>query len=536
MNRTFKKLFEPIKIGSLEIKNRYVLNAMHLGWEDNDYVSQRIIDFYVERAKGGAGLIIVGGFKIDHIGAGPTMLSIADDDHLPDLKKLTDEVKKEGARIFAQLFHAGRYTHSLEIGQQPVSASDVASRLTGEAPRPLSIEEIKGVQNRFAEAAVRAKEAGFDGVEVIASTGYLIAQFLAPLTNRRDDEYGGDLSNRMRFGLEVAQAIREGIGPEFPLIFRISGNDFVKGASTNNDTKMFAKELEKSGVDAINVQNGWHESRVPTTQQIVPQGAFVYLASNIKKEVSCPVMTCNKLGDPYLEEEIIRDGMADMVGMARSFLADAYLPKKVQEGRVDEVIRCISCNQGCLDTVFTRKPVTCLVNPFVGKEREWAITPAEKKKKVLVIGGGPGGMEAARIAAMRGHEVLLYEKSDSLGGQINLATVLPKKKEFGMLVENFRVQLIKNNVEVKTGVEVTPEVVDDIRPDAVVVATGAEQKPHSVEGADRENVFTAIDLLEDDYPIGKRVVIIGGGSLGCEVALLLANKGVINSEINIFLL
>jgi 2,4-dienoyl-CoA reductase (NADPH2) len=246
-------------------------------------------------------------------------------------------------------------------------------------------------------------------------------------------------------------------------------------------------------------------------------------------------MTCNKLGNPFLEEEVIKDGMADMVGMARSFLADAYLPKKVQEGRVDEIIRCISCNQGCLDTVFTRQPVTCLVNPFVGKEREWAITPAEKKKKVLVIGGGPGGMEAARIAAMRGHEVLLYEKSDSLGGQINLATVLPKKKEFGILVENFRVQLIKNDVEVKTGVEVTPEVVEDIHPDTVVVATGAEQKPHSVEGADRENVFTAIDLLENDIPIGKKIVIIGGGSLGCEVALLLANKGVVNSETLAFL-
>ena len=535
MSQTFRKLFEPITIGSVEIKNRYVLNAMHLGWEDDDYVSDRIIDFYIERAKGGAGLIIIGGFKIDNLAGGKTMLSIASDDYLPGLKKLVTEVKIEGATIFCQLFHGGRYIPSFEIGEQAVSASEVRSRLTGEVPRPLTVEEIKGVAQSYSEAAIRAKEAGVDGVEVIASTGYLISQFLAPVANQRDDEYGGDLSNRMRFGLEVAQAIKEGVGPEFPLVFRVSGNDFVKGASTNNETRIFARELEKSGVDAINVQSGWHEARVPTTQQIVPQGAFVYLASNIKKEVSCPVMTCNKLGNPFLEEEIIRDGMADMVGMARSFLADAYLPKKVQEGRVDEIIRCISCNQGCLDTVFTRKPVTCLVNPFVGKEREWAITPAEKKKKVLVIGGGPGGMEAARIAAMRGHQVLLYEKSDRLGGQINLATVLPKKKEFGILVENFRVQLIKNDVEVKTGVEVTPEVVEDIRPNAVVVATGAEQKPHSVKGADRENVFTAIDLLEDDIPIGKRIVIIGGGSLGCEVALLLANKGVVNSETLAFL-
>ena len=535
MSQTFKKLFEPIKIGAIEIKNRYVVNAMHLGWEDDDYVSQRIIDFYIERAKGGAGLIVIGGFKINTLAGGKNMLSIASDDYLPGLKKLVTEVKIEGAKIFCQLFHGGRYIPSFEIGEQAVSASDVRSRLTGEVPRPLTIEEIKGIQQSYSEAAVRAKEAGFDGVEVIASTGYLVSQFLAPVSNLREDEYGGDLTNRMSFGLEVARAIKDGVGPDFPLVFRISGNDFVKGASTNDDTKIFARELEKNGVDAINVQSGWHESRVPTTQQIVPPGAFAYLASNIKKEVSCPVMTCNKLGNPYLEEEILRDGMADMVGMARSFLADAYLPKKVQEGRVDEIIRCISCNQGCLDTVFTRKPVTCLVNPFVGKEREWAITPADKKKKVLVIGGGPGGMEAARIAAMRGHQVLLYEKSDTLGGQINLATVLPKKEEFGMLVKNFRVQLIKKDVEIKTGIEVTPEMVEDINPDAVVVATGAEQRPHSVEGADRENVFTAIDLLENDVPIGKRVSIIGGGSLGCEVALLLANKGVVNSEVLSFL-
>ncbi|MBL7174524.1 MAG: FAD-dependent oxidoreductase [Desulfobacteraceae bacterium] len=535
MNKTFTNLFSPIKIGSLEIKNRYVMNAMHLGWEENDYVSQRIIDFYIERAKGGVGLIIVGGFKIERIASGPTMLSIADDGYLPNLKKLTTAVKEKDARIFAQLFHAGRYTHSSEIGEQAVSASDVRSRLTGETPRPLSTEEIKRIVNRYSEAANRAKEAGFDGVEVIASTGYLVSQFLSPLSNKRSDEYGGDLVNRMRFGLEIAEAIREEVGAAFPLIFRVSGNDFVKGSNTNREAAIFSKALENSGVDAINVQSGWHEARVPTTQQIVPPGAFVYLASGIKEEVTCPVMTCNKLGDPFLEEEIIRDGLADMVGMARSFLADAYLPQKVQEGRVDEIIRCISCNQGCLDTVFTRRPVTCMVNPFVGKEREWQITPAEAKKKVLVIGGGPGGMEAARIAAIRGHEVLLYEKTDRLGGQITLASMLPKKKEFGILIDNLQVHVKKNGVQVKTGVDVTPEVVEQLDPDAVVVATGAEQRPHSIEGADRENVFTAFELLENDIKIGKRVVIIGGGSLGCEVALLIADKGVVNSETLSFL-
>jgi len=418
MPRTFKKLFQPVRIGSLELKNRYVMNAMHLGFEKDSFVGKRTVDFYKERAKGGVGLIIVGGLKVEQIGYGPTFLSIADDDCLPGLRELTAEVKKEGAKIFAQLMHAGRYVHSSEIGQQPVSASAVKSRLTGEKPRPLSIDEIERLVDKYAETACRAKDAGFDGVEVIASTGYLLSQFLSPLTNKRNDEYGGDLSNRMRFGLEIAKAVRKAIGEGFPLIFRVSGNDFMKGGNTNREAVIFSRELEQSGVDAINVQSGWHEAGVPTVQQIVPPGAFVYLAAAIKEEVLCPVMTCNKLGDPCLAEEVLRDGLADLIGMARPFLADPYLPRKVQEGRVDEIVRCISCNQGCLDRVFTGKPVTCMLNPFVGRERDWEITPARAEKKVLVIGGGPGGMEAARIAAERGHRVFLYEKSERLGGQI----------------------------------------------------------------------------------------------------------------------
>ncbi|HDM75745.1 MAG TPA: FAD-dependent oxidoreductase, partial [Deltaproteobacteria bacterium] len=443
--------------------------------------------------------------------------------------------KKEGAKIFAQLMHAGRYVRSSEIGQQAVSASAVRSRLTGEEPRPLSIDEIKRLVEKYAEDASRAKNAGFDGVEIIASTGYLISQFLSPLTNKRDDKYGGGLSNRMRFGQEIAEAVRKAVGAEFPLIFRVSGNDFMKGGNTNREAVIFSRELERSGVDAINVQSGWHEAGIPTVQQFVPPGAFVYLAAAIKKEVSCPVMTCNKLGDPCLAEEVLRDGLADLIGMARPFLADPYLPRKVQEGRVKEIVRCISCNQGCLDRVFTGKPVTCMVNPFVGKESQWEIAPAQAKKKVLVIGGGPGGMEAARIAAERGHQVSLYEKSEKLGGQINMAAILPEKREFGMLIDDLETHLIKNGVHVKTGVEVTPDIVGEIGPDVVIVATGARQRPYSIPGAERENVFDVVQLLENDIETGKRIVIIGGGNLGCEVALLLANKGVIKSETLSFL-
>ena len=535
MSQTFKKLFQPVKIGSLELKNRYVMNAMHLGFEKDSFVGKRTVDFYRERARGGVGLIIAGGFKVEPIGCGPTFLSIADDAFLPGLRGLTAEVKKEGAKIFAQLMHAGRYVRSSEIGQQAVSASAVRSRLTGEEPRPLSIDEIKRLVEKYAEDASRAKNAGFDGVEIIASTGYLISQFLSPLTNKRDDKYGGGLSNRMRFGQEIAEAVRKAVGAEFPLIFRVSGNDFMKGGNTNREAVIFSRELERSGVDAINVQSGWHEAGIPTVQQFVPPGAFVYLAAAIKKEVSCPVMTCNKLGDPCLAEEVLRDGLADLIGMARPFLADPYLPRKVQEGRVKEIVRCISCNQGCLDRVFTGKPVTCMVNPFVGKESQWEIAPAQAKKKVLVIGGGPGGMEAARIAAERGHQVSLYEKSERLGGQINLAAILPEKREFGMLIDDLETHLIKNGVHVKTGIEVTPDIVGEIDPDAVVVATGAAQRPYSIPGAERENVFDVVQLLESDIETGKRIVIIGGGNLGCEAALLLASKGVIKSDTLSFL-
>ena len=536
MTQNFAKLFEPIKIGSLELKNRYVMNAMHLGFEEDGYPSRRTIGFYQERAKGGVGLIIAGGFKVEKIGGGPTFLGIHDDSYVQGLSELASAVKREGASIFAQLYHAGRYVHSAEIGEQAVSASAVKSRLTGEVPRALSVKEIKEIVVKYSEAASRAKRAGFDGIEVLASTGYLISQFLSPLTNKREDEYGGDLDRRMHFGLEIAEAVRTSVGNDFPVIFRISGNDFMKGGVTNKEAAVFAKALEESGIDAINVQSGWHEARVPTVQNIVPPGAFVYLASGIKEKVSCPVMTCNKLGNPFLAEEVLENGLADMIGLARSFLANPHLPRKVQEGRVDDIVRCIHCNQGCLDMVFTGRPVTCMVNPFVGRETEWEIIPAAKKKKVLVVGGGPAGMEAARIAAMRGHDVHLYEKAGRLGGQVNLATVLPDKDEFGMLVADMENHLNAGGVVLKIGTEATAKEVDRLRPDAVVIASGAEPRDYSIPGSERKNVISATELLRSKAPIAGKVVIVGGGSLGCEVALYAARSGAVNDRILAFLL
>ncbi len=527
----FNLLFSPIKINSMELKNRIVMTAMHLGYTPNGEVTDRLVEFYVKRAKGGVGLIIVGGCPIDEYAGMANMIGLYHDKFIPGLSRLTQAVKHNGAKIAAQLYQAGRYTHSSMIGgKKPFSASAVRSKLTGETPRALELEEIPEVQGSFAKAALRAKEAGFDSVEILGSAGYLISQFFSPITNLRTDRYGGSLVNRMRFGIEVVERVRDAVGPDFPIIMRLAGNEFMEGGNTNKEACIFAKELEKAGVDLFNVTGGWHETRVPQLTMFVPRGGFVYLASNIKARVNVPVLASNRINDPHLAEEILLRGEADLVTMARALIADPELPNKAKTGVVHLINHCIACNQGCFDNIFSLRPVTCLVNPEAGRESELKIEPATQKKRVVVIGGGPAGLKCAIVLRQRGHEVILFEAGPSLGGQLLLNARIPGRQEMVTLAQDLSVQARDIGVEIRLNTPATPDLIKALSPDAMVVATGARPLLPPLDGVTLPHVVQAWDVLRGKQKVDGPVVIIGGNAVGLETALLLASHGTLGPQ------
>jgi len=527
----FPNLFSPIKINRLEIKNRIVMTAMHLGYTPEGFVTDRLVNFYSARASGGAGLIIVGGCAIDQVGSMPDMIFIDHDRYIPGLKRLTDSVKACGAHIAAQLYQAGRYIHSsAKGGRNAVSASAVRSKFTGEIPRALEPDEIPDVQDRFAEAAVRAKESGFDAVEILGSAGYLISQFLSPITNLRDDKYGGTFENRMRFGLETAEKVRRAVGRDYAVIIRLAGNDFMEGSNTNTEARIFASELEKTGIDLFDITGGWHETRVPQLTMAVPHGNYVYLAQGIKSSVSVPVLSSNRINDPRTGEKVLRDGSVDLVTMARALIADPELPNKAMNGRTNTIYHCVACNQGCFDMIFMGNPVTCMVNPRAGIEQETGIAPALKRKKVLVTGGGPAGMKAACTAAERGHHVILAERTGQLGGQLLLNREIPGRAEMVSAAKDLGNNLNSLKVEILFEKEVDAAFVKELSPDAVILATGARPVMPDIEGLDNDRVIMAWDLLSGKGRVGKRVVIVGGNAVGLETAVYLADIGTISPE------
>ncbi len=533
----FPNLFSPIKINHMELKNRIVMTAMHLGYTPDGEVTDRLTDFYALRAKGGVGLIIVGGCRLDDYGGMASMISINEDRFIPGLQRLTNAVKENGAKISAQLFHAGRYAHSAAIGgRTPFSSSAVRSKLTGETPRALELDEIPAVQDLFAEAAVRARTSGFDSVEILGSAGYLISQFLSPLTNLRQDAYGGSFENRMRFGVEVAEKVRKAVGPDFPVIMRIAGNDFMEGGNTNAEARRFAAELEKAGIDLFDVTGGWHETRVPQLTMFVPRKAYIYLAKGIKSAVSVPVLASNRVNDPHIGEEILARGEADLVTMARALIVDPDLPNKARQGKTHLIYHCVACNQGCFDSIFKTEPATCLVNPRAGREGELSCIPAREPKKVLVIGGGPAGMKAACTLAERGHRVTLVEKQDTLGGQLLLNRRIPGREELVTAAEDLSHNLKALNVDTLLGREADIQLIKDMSPDAVVVATGARPIRPDIPGIDNPKVVQAWDLLAGKATAGKKVVIIGGNAVGLETALYLACQGTLSPEVLHFLM
>ena len=525
----FEHVFNPVRVAGLELANRILMPAMHLNMAPDGFVSDGLIDFYEERAKAGPGpgLMILGGCYTERRGMGtPTMVAIDDDRYLPGLERFTERIHRHGQPVAAQLYHSGRYAFSFLTGEQPVSCSAVPSGFNPEVPRELTAEEIIEVELNYGRAARRAAEAGFDALELIVCGGYIVNQFLSPLVNRRTDRYGGDLDARMTFMREVIAAIREAVGPEFPFICRLSGSDFVEGSHTLEETKVVAAEMERCGVDMISVTGGWHETKVPQITMNVPRGAYVYLAEGIRGAVErIPVACCNRINDPALAETILADGRADIVGMARAFLADPEVLRKTYEGRPGDIRTCIACNQGCFDHVLMLKPISCTLNPRANRERETELVAAGKKKKVLVAGGGPAGMEAAWVAAHRGHDVILCEASARLGGQGNLAAVPPGREEWAGMVRHLVRQLEIEGVEVRLDTPVTLELVKELAPDALVVATGALQLVPRIEGIDGPNVVNAWDVLTGIADTGHKVVIVGGGAVGVETATLLGERG-----------
>ncbi|MFZ5631980.1 MAG: FAD-dependent oxidoreductase [Bacillota bacterium] len=523
-------LFKPIKIGSLEIKNRISMPAIHHSYTPDGFVNDRLVKYYETRARGGAGLIIVGGCSIDQLGTGPKMIGLHDDKYIEGLQRLTAAVKGAGAKIAAQLYQAGRYTHSSLTGQQPVAPSPVASRLTREVPREMTPEDIQAVIESFAGAALRARKAGFDAVEIIASAGYLICQFLSPLTNQRTDQYGGTWENRCRFGIEVVRRVKERAGRDFPVLVRLSGNDFMPGSNTNKEAAMFAVELEKAGADCFNVTGGWHETKVPQITGDLPRGGFAYLAWGVKSVVGVPVIASNRINDPRVAEQILKNGQADMVNIGRPLIADPEFPNKAASGDLGSIRKCLACNQGCMDMVFTMGEVHCIINPMAGREYEITVEPAAQPRKVLVIGGGPAGLEAARTAASRGHSVTLWEKGPRLGGQIHYAARPTGKQEFLGLVDYYEHQLQAGGVKVLLNREATAGNVTGENADVVVLATGARPSaaPFPVTAGDK--MVSALDVLAGNAALGRNVVVIGGGAVGCETAITIAGTGTLSAD------
>ena len=523
----FENVWRAGAIGPLSLPHRIVMGSMHLGLEGLDDGGAALAAFYRERALGGAGLIVTGGSAVSRVGAGGRNYSfINDDSDASKLSGVAAAVHRAGARVLLQLFHAGRYAYEASFGLTPVAPSAVYSRYSRCEPRALSGEEILETIDDFARGARRARELGFDGVEIMGSEGYLVDQFLAPATNLRDDEWGGDLDGRMRFAVAVAAAVRGAGGPLQAVVFRISGASFVDGGGTQSDALVLARRLSSGGsVDAINVGIGWHESRVPTVQALVPHGAWRPWARAVRETVSVPVVASNRINTVELADAVIGAGDADFVSMARPFLADPEIVAKARSGAAGRraINVCIACNQACIDRSIFDRRVSCVVNPRAGHELELGAR-AGTAFKVAVAGGGPAGMEAARALAAAGHRVTLFEAASRLGGQFRMACRIPGKEDFALTVAYFEAELARLGVDVCLDRPVHEAgVVNGF--DCVVVATGVAPRPIDLPGADLPHVVSYAELLHD-RPWGESVAIIGAGGIGVDVAHLISHRDV----------
>ena len=518
-NSQFPNMFTPLDLGFVTLPNRVIMGSMHTGLEElGDW--NRVAEYYAERARGGVSLIVTGGMAPNiEGGVFQGAKGLFNDQDIADHKIVTDRVHEAGGRIIMQILHAGRYAYS----PKAVAPSAVRAPINPITPAELDADGIEKQIQDFVTAATRAKEAGYDGVEIMGSEGYLINQFLVTHTNKRTDEWGGSYENRMRLPVEIVDRTRRAVGSDFIIMYRLSLIDLVPNGSTWDEIEKLAKAVESAGATIINSGIGWHEARIPTIATSVPRGAFAWLTQRLKAAVDLPVVTSNRINAPETIEQILSDGCADLVSMARPFLADPDFVNKAANQKSDHITPCIACNQACLDHTFRMKLTSCLVNPRACAETELNYTPTDRPKKIAVVGAGPAGLAAALIADQRGHNVTLMDQSKELGGQLNMARQIPGKEEFHGLVDYYKRAVARSSIDLQLETVAKPDMLSMY--DEVIVATGVLPRDPQIKGQDGPNVVNYIDVLRHKVPVGKSVAIIGGGGIGFDVAEFLVHEG-----------
>ena len=518
----YPHLLQPLDLGFTTLKNRVLMGSMHTGLEEAENGMERMAAYFAERAAGGVGLIVTGGFGPNQRAAThENTQSLETEADAEQHKIITDAVHKADGKICMQILHTGRYA----FNENPIAPSAIQAPINPFKPKAATEEEIEMQILDFINVSVLAKKEGYDGVEIMGSEGYFINQFLAARTNHRDDQWGGSYENRMRLPVEIVRRVREAVGEDFIIIYRLSMLDLVEGGSSYDEVVTLGKAVEQAGATIINTGIGWHEARIPTIATKVPRAAFTWVTAKFRDEFSIPVITSNRINTPEVAEEVLQRGDADMISMARPLLADPQFVAKAAANKSDEINTCIGCNQACLDHVFVGKMTSCLVNPRACHETELNIIPTTEVKKLAVVGAGPAGMAFAVSAAERGHSVTLFDSADKIGGQFNIAKQIPGKEEFEETLRYFATQIKQHNIELKLNTRVDSASLNNSDFDEVILATGISPRTPDIEGVDHEKVLSYLDVIADRKPVGSKVAVIGAGGIGFDVSEFLVHSG-----------